>query len=207
MFEIKISGVKNLSQILNNRMKTEKKALERAMKIEGYELKGALKKEIYEGAPGGKRFQPLSIIAAHRRTKTTVPLIRLGGLAKYRVVHDPFFDVKVGWGGLSSFGSSWKKIARQQQEGFSAPVTPRMKSFLIKEGHRFGRNRRVSGRFLRDLRHNQHLKIRPFFLRKTTTRINIPARPIIEPFWNAHKAASIRHIKENWRKKQLGLRI
>lgn len=149
MFEIKVSGFKDLNRNFKKHLKNKKSALEAAMRVEGYELKGALKAEVHAGVPGGKRFQPLSIIAAHRRGKIKTPLYRLGGLAKYRVVRDPFFDVKVGWGGLSS---SWGKVAAQQQEGFSAKVTPRMKSFLIKEGTRLGRNRRVSGRMLREMK-------------------------------------------------------
>ena len=46
-----------------------------------------------------------------------------------------------------------------------------------------------------------------FALRKTTTRFHTPARPIIDPFWAAHRFETLSNIRANYRRKIAGERI
>jgi hypothetical protein len=38
----------------------------------------------------------------------------------------------------------------------------------------------------------------PFFVRRSST-LKIPARPIIEPFWSAHKSQAMQNLRKNFR--------
>jgi hypothetical protein len=115
---------------------------------------------------------------------------------RYRVIYS-------GNGGMSfSFGyvdpakgkpisKSWKHLALLHQKGGKRPVTDDMRKGLIAIGKRMkkGKQRNV------------------FFLRKATTEINIPARPIIDPFWQQNERAAEQNIIANFARKMRGERI
>ena len=192
--------VKNLQQFkadLENADKTRVKAAQNAVKVEGYRLKNHLQEQIRAGAPGGKPFSPLSLIASARRYRADkTPLKRLAIPVRYRVTYS-------GEGGMTfSFGyvdpakgkpisKAWKHLALLHQKGGKRPVTDDMRKGLIAIGKRMkkGKQRNV------------------FFLRKATTEINIPARPIIDPFWQQNERAAEQNIIANFARKMRGERI
>lgn len=97
----------------------------------------------------------------------------------------------VGWVG-PKVSKSWKRIAEAQQKGFTSEIT---------EGRR---------RYFRNLGLliDKRSKFRKyFFLRKETSKFVTPARPIMDPFWDAHKRKAWHNIRENYRRKMRGERI
>ncbi len=46
-----------------------------------------------------------------------------------------------------------------------------------------------------------------YFLRKATSTLTTPPRPIIVPFWSAHKGEAERNIVSNFNRKMRGERI
>ena len=175
-----------------------KKAGETATRVEAYRLSGILKKEIKVGAPGGRSFKPLSTIGRTTgRPKNRTPLKRLAVPVRYNVVKDSSgttFEVGFVDSRSGPLSQSWKRIAERQQAGGMASLsTPKRRilgMFLAEKG---GKARGGTKRY--------------FFLKKSTRRFYLPARPIIDPFWDAHESEAGRNIAENFRRKMRGERI
>ena len=159
------------------------KAAVAAAKVEGFRLKGLLAAELRAGSPGGAPLPDLSVIAKGRGRRK--PLAKLARVVRYRATGA---TVRVGFlpGMLSA---SWLRIAQQQQEGFSAPAEKYRTYF-----HRLGRKYKGA-------------TAQYFHLRRSTTTLQTPARPIIGPFWAAHEAATVANIRRNWERKMAGERI
>ena len=154
-----------------------------------------LKEEIREGAPGGQPFEPLSIIARNMRGKRPgrKPLSKLAiGIRYYVASQDPYL-VYVGFTG-PKVSDSFKRLATVLQKGVRYDVTEGQRRYLSRRGEtvKRGRNRKSA---------------KVFFLRKSTTSLDVPARPIIDPFWEKHKAEARRNIEINWARKYRGERI
>jgi len=187
------------------------KAEDDAVRIEGYRLMRELRKQIRQGAPGGRRFSDLSIM---RRTVlarksgglgANRPLQRLARAVGYQVRQKSPVQMSVGFTGRAS-SVTWRRLAKMHQEGFTRSVDARYSRYgndsirqaLIGYGvsfdfRRFGKSR--------TRRRNV------FFLRKTTATLKTPARPIIDPFWDAHRNEAMVNIRENFRRKLRGERI
>jgi len=186
--------VKELSKTkadLNRIDKARVKAGETAVKVEGFRLKNELTKEIRSGAPGGKKFVELSMIA-RKRSKTTKPLRRLATATRYGIDKS---GNKMGMdiGFIASKSSkSWANIASRVQAGARWEVSDAARKYLINYGSALTKRSKFR---------------KYFFLKKTTTHFVTPPRPIIEPFWNAHKREALENIQSNYRKKLKGERI
>jgi hypothetical protein len=195
MLKATLKGAKQLKKALKAQSKRQRKALETAIKVEGYRLRRELKKEIRSGSPGGKKFEPLTFLARRKRGskrfKPNKPLSRLALPIMYHVKSKDPFKMAIGWTG-PRVSNSWKKIAERQQEGFAAPVTDPQESFFRHRGaeiSRRSRNRRY------------------FFLKDSTRQLDIPAREIIDPFYDAHHMESWVNIRKNFKRKLRGERI
>ena len=194
MIEITATGAANLAKALDAANARESRALSQAMRIEGMRLMRLLREEIRKGAPGGRQFAPLSVIAAVRRGRYggAAPLRRLASVVRYRVQESPF-QVHVGFvdpGGRAALTRSWLRIARVQQEGFW-----------------HGMDETTRANIIRQLKYAPGPARRYFALRQSTRRFHTPARPIIEPFWRAHQSQALTNIRANYRRKIAGQRI
>ena len=177
-----------------------KKAANTAVKVEAYRLRWVLKGEIKAGAPGGKQFSPLRVVTRGARNRRPLRRLHLGVFYWVSTGKTNKFSVGFGGKGLKvRSSSSWMKIAKRTQEGTSSSVdeqfshsTPRQ--YLRRQGkkHLEAGRKRIA---------------KYFFLRKSTTHIKTPARPIIDPFWQAHQQEAWKNIKSNFIRKLAGERI
>ena len=190
MITVAIKGLEQLEKALKAESARQKKALNTAVKVEAFRLRNELKKEIRQGAPGGKPLAPLSFIA-RRRARSKRPLRRLATAVMYQVTSKEPFEMRVGWVG-SKVSKSWKRIAEAQQEGFTREITERQRRYFRSLGFGLGKRSRFR---------------RYFFLRKETLKFVTPARPIMDPFWEAHKRRAWHNIRDNYRRKMRGERI
>jgi hypothetical protein len=193
------------------------KSLNTAVRVEGYRLKKLLQAQIRSGAPGGRRFAPLSYIARrlHGRSPNRNPLKRLALGIRYHVVQKPF-AMAIGWVGPQTgfdarmamagdpfsrgiaeghhVSKSWRRIAFLQQQGFTRRISRAQRDLIIGKGASLLKNKTAMGNT-------------PFFLRKSTKTFKTPERQIISPFWQSQQAHANSNIKQNFRKKLKGLRI
>lgn len=196
------STVNKLRKELESYDKKRVKAAETAVKVEANRLARALKEELKEGAPGGRPFSPLTQIGRSRRkgkAKNNPPLYRLavpvryathadGGHKKIEIGFvDPTRGARLSW--------SWKRIAKMHMAGKRIPVKPDLRKALIEMGARMKKRKPTRN------------AANAFFLKKSTTHFDVPERPIIEPFWDAHKAESEQNIVLNFHRKMRGERI
>ncbi len=175
------------------------------MRVEANRLRKELKREIREGAPGGRSFAPLSMISRRYRPDRK-PLARLAIPVRYWVENDGGYRIKVGYsratvrdshGRAFSYrqvSASWARLALLHQEGRDIPLSNLARVGLA----------RLGGRLKKQGRDDM---AKYFFLRKSTRRARIPARPIIEPFWSAHREEARRNIVMNFHRKLRGERI
>ena len=193
--------VKALQRDLEAYDKKRIKAYQTAVKVEVFRLSKSLKDEIKSGSPGGRAFSPLSQIATKRRyrNKKKPPLYRLAVPVRYRTDYrDGQMSVSLGFVDPykgPKLSKSWKRLAQLHQAGGKIPVTPDIrKAFIaIAAGMQKKKNTRNQSNV--------------FFLKQSTTHMDIPARPIIEPFWNAHKRDAEQNIVANFHRKMAGERI
>ena len=185
------------------------KAENTAVRVEGFRLMRLLRAEIRKGAPGGHRFAPLSMIrrtlGASGRLRGNNPLARLSRAIGYEVAGQSPFALKIGFVGPAA-STTWRKIAEAQQAGFSTSAdatyfrrrNETIREFLAQQGARIDKSM-FGGKKSR--RRNV------FFLRKTTQSLRTPARPIIDPFWDAHEKTARANIRSNFIRKMRGERI
>lgn len=195
MLKPTIKGGKKLQKAFKAESRRQKKALETAIKVTGFKLRSELKTDIRKGAPGGEKFAPLSFLARRKkgakRFRPNKPLNRLAIPIAYHVKSKDPFTLAVGFTG-PRVSDSWKKIAEKQQEGFVKSVTEKQGSFFRhrgKEVSKRSRNRKF------------------FFLKDTTTQMDTPARPIVDPFWDDNRMAALKNIRNNFKRKMRGERI
>jgi len=190
-----VSNIQKFQKELEKADKARVSAARTAVKVEGYWLKNQLKIEIERGAPGGQRFSPLSLIAQARkyRSKNKSPLHRLGKLVRYRTSYTQKGGMTFEVGFVNptkgaKLSKSWVRLVQLHQEGRKIPVKEEMRKGLITiaQGMKKGKIRNV------------------FFLKKTTTDVKIPARPIIDPFWDAHERQAEQNIIANFARKMRG---
>lgn len=198
-----------------------RKAAQTAVRVEGFRLKKVLAAEIRAGSPGGAKFKALSVIAKKlgRGAESRTPLKRLASVVRYWVEQTASrYSVSVGYqdrpvvnsaGGVSrnnQLSRSWLGIVRSNIEGgsfdpgkFDRNVNPYTRSdrttILISAfGGSRGRKKLLPGRS-------------QLLLRKSTSRLRIPARPIIDPFWSKHQREAMAQIERNFMAKMAGQRI
>ena len=152
-------------------------------------------RDLARGRAGHETFGPLTTIGRYwsDRSPRRKPLAALARAVTYNATGGyggEKFGLAVGF--TARTGISWRRIAAFQQRGGSADVSDRMRRSLRHIGSGFGKRSRLR---------------KYFFLKKSTTTFDVPARPIIGPFWRAHEDESWRNIRKNFRKKMKGQRI
>ena len=201
MLKVTVRGLKNLQKDLKAESRRQKRALTTAIKVEGFRLRKVLVKEIKKGAPGGRKFASLTWLgrAWHQGRGNWRANKPLASLTRGIFVHynSSAMSVQVGWVGPRS-SVTMKRLAKQHQEGFTAPLGSGKYSGSFKRGFFAAKAARMSRRS----------KGRKFlFIRKSTTSFRTPARPIMEPFWDMHEKEVWPNIRSNFRRKMRGERI
>jgi hypothetical protein len=178
-----------------------RKASRTALKIEGYRLRELLQKDLRRGEAGASAFSPLTEIAKRLgKPKDRKPLSRLAVAVRCEMEPRPsgaamqigFLVPNVQKRG-NRMSKSWLRIAQAAQEGSETPFTEERRRALLSVGERMRKRKEPEAKY--------------FFLRKTTTRFKTPARPIIEPFLQAHRAEIGPNVKDNFERKMRGERI
>jgi len=187
--------VKNLHQFQKQMEKSNRKRIkagQTATKVEAFRLRNVLKREIREGAPGGVPFSPLTELAKRTSGKglRRKPLKRLAIGVRYRA-RKRKSDYIISLGFMGS--KSWERIARFQQHGGTVPISDQFRKILKEIGAKLQKTRPSQAKF--------------FFLRKGTKKFRVPGRPIIAPFWQAHREEAFRNIRRNYERKLRGERI
>jgi hypothetical protein len=194
MLNVVTKGFTGLERTLKTESRRQEKALNVSIKVEGFRLMRLLKKQIRDGAPGGKKFEPLSFLSrawGSKRLRTNKPLRRLALAVRYHVQDQSPFDMRIGWVGPRT-SKSWKRIAELQQEGFTRGMKSERREFFRLKGAAMTK-RSVARKYM--------------FVRRSTKRFTTPARPIMDPFWRAEKDRAWRNIQRNYRLKMKGQRI
>ena len=222
--------VKGADKVIKGLKKADfqtEKALNTAVRIEGFRLKKLLQKEIRSGAPGGRRFAPLSFIARRLNTHIMVsggrtarqnvnrtPLRRLALGIRYHIMSHKPFTMAIGWVGPQSASDARMGIVRDPfgrgiMEGDHVSKSWRRIAYFQLEGF----TRPISDDLRRYIvRRGAILGTveggnTPFFLKKSTRQFRTPARPIIDPFWKAHQNKAKHNISRNFKRKLKGQRI
>ena len=180
----------------DNKFKT--KAAQTAGKVEGFRLSKELKAEIREGAPGGKRLDPLSEIALYfsGRKRNRKPLSKLAAPVAYNAkAEGNKYRIAIGYltEGARKSSKSIQSLVERHAQGFSQSATEQARSYLRRIGGKFKKRRPGVAKY--------------FFLLPKTAQLKTPARPIIEPFWRAHKHEIMTNIALNFKRKMKGERI
>jgi len=219
--KIAVKGIdKTIKRIERDKLTTIKN-MNTAFRIEGFRLKNLLQQQIREGAPGGRRFPPLSVINRRwGRSRKNDPLKRMALGVRYHVPNTNSPVLQVGYVGplnrrqhaavvrsglkLSSRGGyrgiaakdmtskSWRRLAERHQEGYRREITPSQRMSLLRRANRMNKNNPAR---------------RVFFLKKSTTHFNTPKRAIIAPFWAQQQDRAVRNIRANFKKKMRGINI
>lgn len=212
MIDAVLKGTKKLRRDLVKEAAKDERALNTAMKVEGFALMKSMRREIRHGAPGGRRFAPISRIAARSRAQrlkgtseikkfgavgTTAaakkrPLRRLANMVRYSVRRKRRFEVAVGFP-EDKLSKSWVRIARFQQEGGTFPLSEELRRHIRAVGIILKKRRDPAWKY--------------FFLQKSTRRFRVPSRPIVDPFWRKHGHDAWVNIRRNFRRKVAGQRI
>ena len=166
--KLTIRGIKKTQAALKKAKKDEDKAFKTAVRVEAYRLHNVLKDEIREGAPGGKRFEPLTLIARHMWGKKPgrSPLYRLAGGVRYWVASQEPFLVYVGFTG-PKVSRSMKRLATILQTGEHFPVTEGRRRYLAARGDTIKRGRNKAS-------------ARVFFLRESTTLVRFKRKNVMK---------------------------
>lgn len=227
MIKATLKGVRELRRELAKEAASAEKDFTTAVKVEGFRLRTLLIADIRKAAPAGSPFKILSELARrtgsrnvqgsadirmHGRSGTLSrprnarqALRRLALAVRYNVVQNPF-AFHVGWTG-PKVSKSWKRLAEIHQEGFSRNVTEAQRRMFARRGGELKGKWRKGGGRSGAWEWSANPAVKYFFLRKGTTKMTTPARPIISPFWAAHERESWHNIRDNFRRKRRGERI
>lgn len=201
----------DIKKIVDTENKRILSAASTALKREGFLLAGQMKREIKMGAPGGQAYPRLSSIAGLQR-KLRKPYTGLKGKGGYlgslpggmipirynSVIDGTRMAVEVGMVDTrqEKISKNWKYIFAAQQQGFQGALRTITKN-----------ERRLLARVGAGLSKSSPFR-KHFFLKKGTTEYrNLPARPIIDPFFSKWRVLSSQRIESNFHKKMMGERI
>lgn len=212
-------GVQKLTRDLAAERKRHDKAMQTAVRVRGFKLMQLLRKEIRAGAPGGRRFAPLSMMRRIMRAqfsktgrlgadKPLATLAKSVGYEKDLIVNGQY-AVRLGFGLATVVklnSASWRRIAKMHQEGFTASTSApffrkhniSIEQYLRQVGSEVD-HKTFGGRKTR--RRNV------FFLKKSTQTLRTPAREIIDPFIAAHRTEALAKIRRDFIIKLRGGRI
>lgn len=202
MLTMTIKGVRQLNRDLGAETKRQKKALNTALRVEGYRRLRELRDEIRAGRPGGHPYAAaLSKLAgrtkAGRLRKNQAPLYRIARMLRYDIVYKNG-DLSFSFGfmdrGRRPISSTYKQMLQKHQEGIDVLY----RGSRAELGIRFAR---IGAK----LKKKGDPDARYFFLRKTTGRkIDLPKRPVVNPFWEEKRGDAIASIRRNFRRKLMG---
>lgn len=210
-----VTNVSQFRRELEQADKTRRRAAMIAIRVEAFRLKKVMQEELKAGRPGGVRLENLRFVTTGRRNRERKPLARLAVAVRYWQhkqyagrVNKNTYSVGFNGGAVvdihgyakknNQIGSSWLRIARMQQEGYTTdPDAPTRIGSSI---------RRLWRRIGKDMPAKSWLQ-KFYFLRRSTTSLITPARPIIEPFWRKHRDEAYRNILRNFNRKMRGERI
>lgn len=186
-----IKGQKKVASWLKKQRQDSEKAMNTGIKVEAFRLKKLLQTQLRQGKAGADTFDSLSFISKRlTRRPNRKPLAKLALGVRYRVAcRDPF---RVEMGFVSTVSESFRHLAERHQRGFSKVISEKQLSFIIGRGASLGR---IEGGDT------------PFFLTKNTRIFTTPARPIIDPFWQANHNKAMANIRKNFKAKLKGKRI
>jgi hypothetical protein len=152
-----------------------------------------LKDEIKAGAPGGNKWAPLSVIGTYRgRKPKKTPYKRMAGMVRVVAIRKDTDRSQLGYPRMKT-KHAFYKIAGQMEQQSRLIISEARRRKLMKRGREIARGRAVPREYASF-----------FFLRKSTIGVNIPARPILDPFWNKHKRTARRNVRKNWERKARG---
>lgn len=183
-------AIENMSALLKAFPQHAEWATASALKSEGYRLKGLIQNAIRRGGVDGEwdKLNPHTGVLARakkgwvKNTKSvwkgqkgskrrvnqykevmlstrTAPLSKLAGAVRYKY-DDDMQMVDIGFIQSAGVSDSMLRLARMHAEGYKTPVTPRMRKMLFALG---------------------------FPVKKTTTKLETPARPVIEPIFEQER--------------------
>lgn len=184
-----IRGLEKLADLLDSTHRKADKALSDAIRGTAYKLRVMMQDEVRKGVVGGRRLKPLSMIGRYTRYRgADKPLYKMAKAIRYWVKSADPVEVHIGWTG-PSISKRWKRIARAHQEGFESPIHDPRRKYFRETGKRLAPRSKFR---------------KYFFLKKTTTKFKTPARPIIDPFWNAHERWSKDNVRNFFKIKMAG---
>lgn len=207
MITVVVKNVQKVVNEVNHYHDASRKALNSATKGEGFRMMRLFQKEIREAAPGGRRFKAPTLLNQARKnqsaSKSVLNVLAYG--VKYLIKSnalDPI-DFRFGWVGPQS-SKSYKRLAQEHQEGFTKDITDKQRRYFRYLGFQrlWGRSKRMGAT------HDERKRaVRVFFLRDETREFNTPARPMRDPFWQAHQKEVMPNIKRNFKIKMEGGRF
>jgi len=190
--DIAAKGLESARNKLEKKARDTDKAKDTALKVTGFRLTRLLNREIRQGAPGGRKFEPLSWIARGSRTrKKPFSWVR----ARYSVErsrHGAIVHVGFPRSGRGALPKHQIALVEKLQAGYEIQRTPKMRRYFARKGAELGSRAR---------------RRKYYFFRKDVTRHKIPERRIIDPFWDRHEAETRRNIPELIKRKLRGERI
>lgn len=224
---VTIKNPNHIKDAFSHERKRGLDAAKDAIYRESLRLKELLRKEIKAGSPGGRAMAPLGpmAISTKKGQSARKPLVRIAFMMRFFVFRRGGtwyaklgYVPKTGSGfGPKSSSISWGKILEKQAEGFTLGITPRMRKKFVsmampslgrwsgggRSGARtwtYKKNR--AGRWQALGRSGSKMYVEkqksPFFVRKDT-RMKIPSRPFIEPFWTARKTQAMQNMRQNFK--------
>lgn len=200
-------AIENMEAMLRAFPQYAERATASALKSEGWLLKNMIRLAIWRGGPGGgtwKKLNPHTGVLSRMRRRTgqlqTIknwkivwkgekgskrrvrqyksvmlstrkePLTKLAGAVRYK--YDPE-DQMVNIGFIREQGITYGmlKLARMHAEGYKTHITPKMRKMLFALG---------------------------FPVKKTTTILETPARPVIEPVFRQEERDIMRNIERKF---------
>lgn len=191
MLQTSVNGLTGLEKALEAYGEQNRKALRDAIKGAAWRMADLMRREVSAGHAGGRRFDDLTMIGRYTRYggKNT-PLKGMAPAIRYWMERNDPPTALVGWTG-PKISRTWRRYGRMHQEGFEVPILPGGRKAMIEQGMRMSKRSKYR---------------KYFFLRKTTTKFKTPARPVIDPFWAAHRDDAERTVREFYRLKMAGKR-
>ncbi len=189
-FSAAVRGITNIEKDLKAESRRQVKAMDTAVRVEGDRLRKQLIDDIRKESPGGEKWAPLSMLQ-RKRVRRTKALQTLTKAVRYHIPKRSPIEMKIGWVG-PQVSKSWQRIAVKHQEGFEYEPTKMQRRILAGVGGRM----------------TKRSKYKPYhFIRKETRTFDIPARPIMVPFWRRQEPAARKNISRNYIAKLKGQRI
>ncbi len=191
LLNVAANGYDTVKKAVDESATKKEKALSSVIKIESFRLSQGLKRGIRSAQPGGSDLKKLTAIARLKKGRFRSNLPFRGVVNSVRYDFDRLKNVAhIGW--TSKTNSGLKRLMTRYQRGFETPVTEKKRKALTMLGMSLGKRSSLR---------------KYFFIRKTTTKFDIPERPIVDPFYEKEKEAIRQNIARNFRLKMMGKRI